>query len=51
MLTPDSHDHEWFQATVTFGNFDSKQDADNFTKHFKDKYDSFVSAETIGSWH
>lgn len=50
MRQPTSHDHEWFQATVVLGNFDSHAEALAAAKEFE-KRDDFVTLEVKGSWH
>lgn len=50
MLTPDSHDHEWFQVTVTLGNFDSYKEA-YAAKQEVQRREDFVTADIKGSWH
>jgi hypothetical protein len=49
-MMPDDHNKEWFQVTVVFGNFDSKEDATDFRDYMKTN-DMFVSDEIKGSWH
>lgn len=50
MRNPDSHDHEWWQATIVLGNFDNELDAINAIAEFQNR-DDFVAGTTKGSWH
>jgi len=50
MKIPESHDHEWFQATVVLGNFDSNEEARDAIRQLESR-DDFVTGEIKGSWH
>lgn len=44
------NDHEWFQVTVTFGHFDSREEANKFIEEMLSNA-KFISGEIKGSWH
>lgn len=50
MKKPDSHNHEWWQATIVLGNFDSELEAIDAIAGFQNRED-FVEGHTKGSWH
>jgi hypothetical protein len=47
-------DHELFQVTITFGNFDSREEARDFCEALKQEHagytERFIDGEIKGSW-
>ncbi|AYN58045.1 hypothetical protein HWB90_gp094 [Mycobacterium phage Fowlmouth] len=50
MIKQTDHSKEWFQATVTFGNFSSEVEANSFMNEFRRNNAHFITSEVKGSW-
>lgn len=52
MKHPESHNHEWFQVQATFGNFDTREEAERFKNKLSvNEGPEYIQAEIKGSWH
>ena len=49
MKKPADHNNEWFQVTITLGNFYSRDEADQAIQSLRGRED-FISGEVNGSW-
>lgn len=50
MIEQPGHNYEWFQATITLGNFASEEQAQQAIQDLS-THDAFIAGEVKGSWH